>query len=99
MSTEDQNEAKAEAQAQLDTWRTKLDLLKVKGHLLKLEYRDKQDETIEEIERAYEAAKAKFNELSAAGGEEASKLGAGFTAAWASFKGAYNGATEEAADE
>ena len=99
MSTEDQSGAKAEAQAQIDAWRTKLDLLKVKGHLLKMEYRDKQDETIEEIEQAYEAAKAKFNELSAAGGAEASKLGAGFKAAWASFKSAYKDATEEAADE
>ena len=94
MSTEDQDKM----QAQLDAWRTKLDELKVKGHLLKMEYRDKQDETVEGIESAYEAAKAKFNELTAAGGEEASKLGAGFTAAWASFKSAYKGATEEESD-
>lgn len=94
MSTEDQDKM----QAQMDAWRTKLDELKVKGHLLKMEYRDKQDETVAEIESAYEAAKAKFNELTAAGGEEAAKLGAGFSAAWASFKSAYEGATEEESD-
>ena len=71
----------------------------IKGHLLKMEYRDKQDETIEGIEGAYAAAKEKFKHLSAAGGEEAAKLGAGFTAAWASFKSAYEGATEDESEE
>lgn len=92
MSAEDQEKI----QAQLDEWRGKLDMLRVKGSLLKMEYRDKQSETVEEIEAAYAAAKAKFLEMKASGEVEAGKLGSGFTAAWGAFKKAYDGVTEEA---
>jgi hypothetical protein len=98
MSTEGQRRVQEEAKTRLAAWRTKLDELKVKGYLLKMEYRDKQGETVADVEKAYEAAKSKFDELTAAGGEEASKLGAGFSAAWDSFKSAYKGVTEESAD-
>ena len=86
---------KQEIQAQLDSWRTRLDELKVKGHLLKMEYRDKQDEVVGQIETAYAAAKEKFHELKDAGEDQADKLGSGFTAAWDAFKQAYDGATED----
>ena len=88
---------KEKVEAQLNEWKGKLDELRVKGHLLKMEYRDKQDETVTEIESAYEAAKAKFLEMKDAGEVEAGKLGAGFTAAWDAFKQAYDGATEDEA--
>ena len=91
MSTEDTDKI----QAQLDEWRTKLDELKVKGHLLKMELRDKQGEVVEDMESAYAQAKAKFLEMKAAGETEADKLGAGFSAAWDAFKKAYDDATED----
>ena len=88
-------EGKDQIQAQLDEWRTKLDELRVKGSLLKMEYRDKQGETVEEVEAAYAAAKAKFLEMKDTGEVEAGKLGAGFTAAWTAFKKAYDGVTDD----
>ena len=86
---------KAKIEEQLDAWRTKIDELRVKASLLKMEYRDKPLEAQEQIEQAYESAKAKFLELKDAGGEEAAKLGAGFAAAWAAFKDKYDGMTED----
>lgn len=85
-------------QAQLDQWRTKLDVLKVKGHLFKMESKEKQDEALAAIESAYGKAKAKFEEMSAATGEEAGKIGSGFSAAWGAFKDAYAGATKDEAE-
>ena len=91
MSTEDTDKI----QAQFDEWRTKLDELKVRGHLLKMELRDKQGEVVADMEDAYAAAKSKFLEMKAAGESEADKLEAGFTAAWDAFKKAYDNATED----
>ena len=88
---------KAKIEEQLDAWRTKLDELRVKASLLKMEYRDRQDETVEEVEKHYANAKAKFIELKDAGTAEAGKLGAGFVAAWDAFKQAYDGVTEDEA--
>ena len=85
---------KQDIQEQLDQWRTKLDELKLKAHLLKLEYRDKPDEVVARLEDAYGSAKTKFGEMKDAGAAEAAGLGAGFTAAWSAFKDAYNEATE-----
>ena len=90
MSAEDQQKM----QAQLDEWRGKLDELRVKGHLLKMEYRDKQDVVVGDMEQAYAAAKAKFLELKAATETETGKLSAGFTSAWSAFKEAYDKHTE-----
>ena len=81
-------------QAQLDQWRTKLDELKLKAHLLKMEHRDKPDEVMQKLESSYDSAKAKFGEWKDAGAAEAAGIGAGFTAAWDAFKNAYNDATE-----
>lgn len=86
---------KQDIQEQLDKWRTRLDELKLKAHLLKLEYRDKPDEVVEELEGAYDKAKAKFGEWSEAGQAEAAGIGAGFTAAWQAFKDAYKNATDD----
>lgn len=67
----------------------------MKAHLFKMEYQDKPLEAQEQIEQAYEKAKAKFLELKDAGGEEAAKLGTGFAAAWSAFKEKYDGMTED----
>lgn len=81
-------------QEQLDSFRTKLDELRVKAHLLKLEYRDKPDEVVAQLEDAYGQAKTKFGEWTATAETEAQGVGAGFTAAWEAFKDAYKNATE-----
>ena len=85
---------KQDIQEQLDTWRGRLDELKLKAHLLKMEYRDKPDEVVEELEAAYGKAKGKFREWKDAGASEAEGIGAGFSAAWKAFKEAYKNATE-----
>ena len=85
-------------QNQIDAFRTKLDELKVQGHLLKMEHRDKQDEVVNGIETAWFEAKEKFEAMKAAGETEATQLGEGFNAAWAAFKQAYNNAAEEGAE-
>lgn len=86
---------KNDIQEKLDTWRTKLDELKLKAHLLKMEHRDKPDEILGELEDAYATCKRKFAEWKDAGTAEATGIGAGFTAAWSAFKKAYNDATED----
>ncbi|MDF1703103.1 MAG: hypothetical protein P1V36_18295 [Planctomycetota bacterium] len=86
---------KQDIQDQLDAWRTKLDELKLKAHLLKLEHRDTPDKVMGQLESAYGTAKDKFVELKDAGAVEAAGLGAGFTAAWSAFKEAYKSATDE----
>ena len=85
---------KQDIQEQLDAWRGKLDELRVKAHLLKMEYRDKPDEVLERLESAYDKAKAKFASWRDAGETEATGIAAGFTAAWTAFKDAYRDATE-----
>lgn len=85
---------KHEIQSQLDAFRTKLDELKVQGSLLKMEYRDKHPETVSRMENAFAAARDKFDALKTASAEEAAKIGAGFDAAWASFKSAWQDTVE-----
>ena len=85
---------KQEIQEQLDAWRGKLDELKLKASLLKMEYRDKPDEVVEQLESAYDKAKGKFADWRKAGEAEASGVAAGFKSAWAAFKDAYRDATE-----
>ena len=80
-------------------FQTKLDELKVKGHLLKLEYRDKQGEVVDGIQATYTEAKEKYEAMKNAGESEAEQLGQGFSAAWSAFKEAYHGATEGGGDE
>ena len=88
------NEKNEQRRAALDEWRTKLDGLKVKGSLLKMEYRDKQDEVVGQISAAYDKAKTNFDGLLQAGEDQATKLDAGFDAAWDAFKDAYKNATD-----
>ena len=85
-------------QEQLDKMRQKLDELRVKGHLLKMELRDNSDEVLEGMESAYGVAKAKFQEFAAASENEADKLGGAFKAAWQAFTKAYDDATEDKGD-
>ena len=88
-------ESTQKIQEQLDEWRAKLDQLRVKGSLLKMELRDKHGDVVDDVEAAYDVAKAKFLELKAAGATEADKVGAGFGAAWTAFKKAYSDATDK----
>ena len=88
------NEHSKKFQAQMDEWRTRLEELKVKGSLLKMELRDQKDEVIGDLDTAYNGAKAKLGEWADATGEQADKLGAGFESAWAAFKDAYSDATQ-----
>ena len=80
-------------QRQLDEWRTKLDTLRVKAHLFKLEYQDKPQEAQEHLEHAFAEAKAKFAEFQKASGHEASRIGASFHAAWEAFRDKYESMT------
>ena len=89
------NDETRKFQAQMDEWQGKLDQLKVRGNLFKMEYRDKQDEAFNSIRSTYDDAKDKFNDWSEAGAAEADRVGTGFKAAWQAFQDAYNNATED----
>ena len=88
------SEEPQEMEEQLDRWRAKLDELKLKAHLLGMEYRDTHDEVVEGLEKAYDAAKEKLVELKDATSEEAGQLKSAFRAAWGAFREAYGKATE-----
>ena len=88
----------AQIEAELAGWRTKLDTLRVRANLLKMEYRDQHDEVVEKLESAYEDAKTRFADFAAATDEEVTNLKAGFTSAWSAFKEAYDGHTEDEPD-
>ena len=94
MSTEN-TESSEKYQEQLDAMRQKIDELRLKGHLLKMELRDNKDEVLEGIESAYGVAKEKFQLFAEASETEAEKLGSAFKAAWNSFRKAYDDATEK----
>ncbi|MHC4953544.1 MAG: sll1863 family stress response protein [Planctomycetota bacterium] len=89
------NDETRKFQEQLDEWQGKLDQLKVRGNLFKMEYRDKQDEVFSSISSAYDDAKSKFADWTEAGAAEADRVGTGFKAAWSAFKDAYKNATED----
>ncbi len=82
-------------QEQLDAMRQKLDELRLKGHLLKMELQDNKDEVLEGMESAYGVAKEKFKEFTAASETEADKFGSAFKAAWGAFKKTYDDATKD----
>ena len=89
------NEQTRKFQAQMEEWRTRLDELKVKGSLLKMELRDQKEEVVGNLDSAYNGAKAKLGEWADATGEQAEALGAGFESAWEAFKDAYSNATQK----
>lgn len=89
------HEGKDKYQEQIDAMRQKLDELRLKGHLLKMELRDNQDEVVEGLEKAFDVAKAKFSEFADASEKEADKLGGAFQAAWTAFKKSYDEATKD----
>ena len=84
----------AQVKEQLEAWRQKLDTLRLKAHLFKMEYRDKPLEAQEQLEQAYGRAKAKFHELKEAGSDEASRVGESFRAAWDAFRKRYDDMTD-----
>jgi hypothetical protein len=79
---------------EIQEWRTRLDELRVRGHLLRMELRDKKDDVLDDMDHAYAEAKVRFEKLKDSAETEQEGLSAGFQAAWKAFKKAYDDATE-----
>jgi len=80
---------------ELKKGKARLDELRLRGELLKMELRDKKDDTLTSLDRAYGEAKVKFEKMREAAGEERERLGAGCQAAWEAFQKAYKDATAD----
>jgi hypothetical protein len=81
--------------AELADWKTKLEGLRVKASLGKMELRDKERELAEKFEPAYTQAMKKLAELRDDAGDEAKALRAGLEAGWGELRRAYTAARDE----
>lgn len=95
-------------ETELNEWRGKLDMLKVKGNLLKMEFRDKKDDVLEALESALDTAKGTYEKVKdsdqAQAALGAAKAGAGHvksaaSAALAALHKAYHEHVDESADD
>jgi broad specificity phosphatase PhoE len=76
-------------EAELADWRTKLDTLRVRAHLGKMELKDKEREMLEAFEPAYDQARKKLGEAVAGGGERAAALAKGLDSGWKELRKTY----------
>lgn len=83
-------------QEELDGMRTRLDELRVRGNLGKMELRDKLTEYRTSLEPAYLKAKAKIADLSKAGAEESKTVAKSLVAGWDELLKTHKELSEEA---
>lgn len=74
---------------ELADWRAKLDQLRVKASLGRMELRDRERELLDEFQPAYERAMHKLGELRGAAGEEVKAVRAGLEAGWKELRATY----------
>jgi hypothetical protein len=79
---------------ELDGWRTRLEELRVKASLGKLELRDKEREAFERFEGAYETAMRKLGEARDEADDRATALRAGVEAGWKELRATYKSVRE-----
>jgi hypothetical protein len=77
-------------QAELARWRGRIDALRVKGSLGRMEARDKAEGLRQEFERAYRGARESLGEAARTGGERARALRAGLEAGWDELRRTYD---------
>lgn len=84
--------------AELDAWRTRLEELRVKANLGKMELRDRERALLEEFQPAYDGAMKKLGELKDSAGDEAKAVRAGLEAGWKELRKSYEAARLEKDD-
>ena len=86
-------------QAELDQLHARLDELRLKGNLGKMEARDKLAEYKRVLEPAYEKAKSTLSELSHAGAEESKAMAKSLSAGWDELRKTHKRLAEESERE
>ena len=74
---------------ELADWRTRLDELRVKASLGKMELRDREKKLLDEFQPAYEIAMKKLGEAKDLAGSEAKAMKAGLEAGWKELRKTY----------
>ncbi len=82
-------EIKAKLEKELAEWRQKLDELRVKANLGKMELRDRERKLMEDFQPAFDKAMARVGELKDSAGAEAKALRAGIEAGWRELRKTY----------
>jgi hypothetical protein len=81
-------------QKELAEWRTRLEELRVKASLGKLELRDKERELMERFEPAYKDALKRAAELKDQADDRAKAMRAGIEAGWKELRATYHAVRE-----
>ena len=84
---------------ELDGMRSRLDELRVRGNLGKMELRDKLTEFKGSLDPAYQKAKSKVADLSQAGADESKTVLKSLIAGWDELRKTYKELSEEAERE
>ena len=84
---------------ELESWRTRLDKLRLKANLGKMELRDKLSELGELLEPAHQRASKILGSVAEAGTEEARNLARSLNAGWEEVIRTHRKASAEAAQE
>lgn len=82
-------------QDELETMRARLDELRVKGNLGKMELRDKLVEFKGALEPAYQKAKSTLGDLSRSGAEESKTMAKSLVAGWDELRKTHKQLSEE----
>ena len=83
---------------ELADWRARLEQLRVKASLGRMELRDREQKLLDEFQPAYESAMRKLGELRDAAGDEAKAVKAGLEAGWRELRKTYESARGERED-
>ena len=75
---------------ELADWRTRLEELRVKASLGKMELRDRERKLLEDFQPAYEKALEKLSEAKDVAGGEAKAVKAGLEAGWKELRKTYD---------
>jgi predicted nucleic acid-binding Zn-ribbon protein len=75
---------------ELADWRTRLDALRVKASLGKMELRDREKQLLEDFQPAYEAAMSKLGEAKDFAESEAKAVKSGLEAGWKELRKTYD---------
>ena len=82
-------------ESELADWRQRFDEARLKAHLGKMEFKDKQEEVLEQFRPAYEKAKKTLETVAEEGEERARALGKGLLAGWGELSKTYKEAMDK----
>ncbi len=89
----DTNKAFDRLHDELASWRTKIDELRLRGHLAKREVVEKVDELETDFERAFVSSREKMRELKTSAGDEWTAVLLSIESGWAELKKTYDEAS------